>query len=897
MDIARLLNLQSMASNHVDADPLFQAEDAQSRPDTAIPDTLPWENLFQADPGECEALPPIPSQCSILPTQPNSVASSSQSRYLKPFAGKGLHTLSVVEEPVDEAGDAQATSAPANEDYGHARPALVDMEVSAEKWQELSNTVNSHEHRLERLENASISVIGHDDCYEKVDSIDCRVVDLTERLEEVEKIVKDNSSTTTASVVSVETDATVLGPNRGAIYTRLQSLEAQVSKLQSSLPTYNNPWRLEVIFLPYPLKGVWIEGREWPNQRSSTGTNGDEWTQMPNTMSRATPDPHEWHGQFADSNWMFPKAFVAGKTIDKRLRSRGLVQTIEVRGSDARSVNIAIEKAFGDIFRISIGNSGQCYRSDVSVFLGLQHAWVPLRKLHKDSRLRFLARSEMTTPSLWDYNFLCASVVMKASGTPRLYITQPEAYLQDHPQGLAALESGWTWNKVRQLDRVWPDSQSSVDAFVPEGDAREECWAEDSHLDAPPSANSSALSLRHHRQRRVSTRGPSVTPSEQFYTGVQSLIPSNSALFGRAQSPLTQREHYGSRPHNVRTSSLPHAVGGIPSPSQSRRRFSAHISTATPYERRSSPLITRPSPRMQAQNYIASPITTGPSASVYKRRFASREPSLQPRSNTPRCSRTSMSRSPSLAPEGFHGFPNNRERHTTPFYATPFSEPSRYTQRGSSRPPAPPRPSDGYDPDDEEMTDDFGYDQSSSSDGQYDNEMGSDSSGSTSHPHQNDSQEIAVYQDNVDELDDVDTDPGFDLPSWSRFEPPLQESQPQNVLPQDIPWPGFEDEDHMSDGENVDPESGSGSQSQEIIIHEDEDVDLLDRQDDDGDVSGPDSQAPSEYSSKPGAWPAALASVSASVSAAGRVGVPVTQQESQAVQIYEDESGPETRWA
>ncbi len=175
---------------------------------------------------------------------------------------------------------------------------------------------------------------------------------------------------------------------------------------------------------------------------------------MPNTVSRATPDPHtprfgEWVGQNRESHWLLPRAFPAGRIIDQRLRSRGFVKTITVRGSDARSIQLAINNAFGDILRVSAVSSARSSyaiaNSPLADFLGLRQAWVPLRKLHKDSRLRFLAPAEMATPTLWDYAFLVSSVVMKATGVHRLYVTQPEAYLQDHPVGHQANETGWTW--------------------------------------------------------------------------------------------------------------------------------------------------------------------------------------------------------------------------------------------------------------------------------------------------------------------------------------------------------------------------------------------------------------------------------------------------------------------
>jgi hypothetical protein len=940
-------NFQSMASHQVDPETALQIDDVRSGGESALPDTLnSWGNLLQSQPGDHDGLPPIPSQCLMPPTHAPSVisvASSSQTRYLRPFAGKGLRTLHGDRAPLGEAVDAETAPGSGPDDSTPARTAEPDHRdsapssvhsqdrssggVSGEAWQKLSNTVDSHEQRLDKLENPSFSVAGHDDCHDKHENVDVRVTELESRVEEVEKMLNDSGSVAssrrtirqdgspeaTASVASTATDATVLGPNRVEIFSQLQSLQAQVSQLQAaSLPSYTKPWELEVVFLPFPLKGVWMEAREFPSQRRSTGTNGDEWTQMPNTLSRATPDPsspkfQEWAGQSADSNWLLPRAFAVGRVIDQRLKSRGLIKTVLVRGPDARSIHLAIYNAFGDVFRISSnGGSRHGHGSNVPLteFLGLRQPWVPLRKLHKDSRLRFLAPAEMATPALWDFTFLVSNVVMKATGTHRLYVTQPEAYLQDHPLGYHAFESGWTWQKLRELSRVFPDSQSSVSELAfPEADALEECWAWNDRLDEAPSATSSTLSLRQH-QRRMS-RGLSVTPSQQFFTGNQSPVLSSSPILPAGQSFLAQRERHGSRPLHVRTNSVPPVAGAMPSPSQSRRRVSAHTSTASPYERRSSPFLIRASPRPPGYHSAATPAMSAAANPIFKRRLGTRSPSLAPR-NTPRWSRTSMSRSPSLAPGGPLGFQDDRERRTTPFfYATPHSDalPDYIYQQGGNRPQAAIRPSDGYDPDDEEMEDDFGDDQGSSTD-PYDSEMTNDINDSAKkRSRHNDSfglglgsddgdLDIDIYDENdEDELDGVDTDGGYDPAAWNGFgqgQGPLQDSQ-EGRRPEDEPWPGIEDA--MSDGENVDPsQSQSQPQSQDIMIHEDEDVDIVDRDDEGSEAS----QAPSEYSSKPNAWNQA---VPVPLGSGRSNGHDRESHASQGFQIHEDGSGLETQWA
>ena len=906
LDFNRLDFQTSLSAPRMEAATPCQVEDARPGQDSPLPDTYnSWGDMIRTQAGHSNGLPPFPAQCLMSSQPPPSTASSSQARYLMPFAGKGLQTLSgarahkpdalrLEQEDVDarvETIQEPPVTAPDSGSRGGSTPKATHSQthsaLSPESgtFQKLADRVETHEQRLDRIERASFSVAGHDDCHDRHEHVDLRVTELESRVEEVEKILNDNGSIAgskrtarldgaaddaTASVVSVSTNATARASNRAEVYTQLQALQAQVEQLQAAaLPSYTKPWDLEVVFLPFPLKGIWMSAREFPSQRRSIGSNVDEWTQMPNTISRSTPDPQspkfqDWPGQGPESTWLLPRAFVAGRIIDQRLNSRGLIKTVSVRGPDARSVQLAIHEAFEDVLRISSNTSSRLgHPSDYPVgeFLGLRQSWVPLRKLHKDSRLRFLTPAEMATPALWNFTFLFSSVVMKATGVQRLYITQPEAYLQDHPLGHHAFEAGWTWQKLRQLSRVYPDSQSSAD--VPEADALEACWAWDDRLDEPPSVSASTVSLRQSHLQRVSRRSSTEPSSQQFYTGVQSPILSNPSGFVRAQSPLVQRERKGSWPPHLRTGSVPPVSPALLSPAQSRRRVSSHAVSATPYERRSSPFVParsspRPSPRLGAS--VSAPISTG---AVPKRRFRTRSPSLAPR-NTPRWSRTSMSRSPSLAPGGLYGYHEDQvrgQRHTTPFYyATPHSEAVPeygYHRAGSRGPPAAMlRTTNGYDPDDddEEMDDDpyddDGDEEDMSTD-PYDSEMTNDDGHGVHGGHGSgqgkrnkqgrksnngsfgfgttDGEEadfdIDVYQDEEeeDELDGVETDAGGNnIPAntnhhhnnaggaWSGFGRQIvsssQPSQQQHLLqhpqqplrPEDIPWAGIEDAEEDS---------------------------------------------------------------------------------------------------
>ena len=64
---------------------------------------------------------------------------------------------------------------------------------------------------------------------------------------------------------------------------------------------------------------------------------------------------------------------------------------------------------------------------------------MPLRKVRKSARLRFMSPAEMVTSATWTADLLDSSVFMKVNdGQRRLYITTPHAYLQKS-------DGGWTW--------------------------------------------------------------------------------------------------------------------------------------------------------------------------------------------------------------------------------------------------------------------------------------------------------------------------------------------------------------------------------------------------------------------------------------------------------------------
>lgn len=835
----------------------------------SMPDTLSWKNVVSTQGGHA-TLPPFPSQCLLPESQSASTTVSSQMRYLQPFGGKGLNTLSSVPQkdrdsarvtprtgagadPIttkggqisDDAiavGSGEQTPAPGpSRAMGPPPPASV-LSVGHgidDTLENLTGTVNSHERRLERIETGSIYETAHEDCSEKHDMADLRVTELEGRMDEVEKRLNDDGASVassrhttqrdddaTISVVSGTFHAPALAADRAALHSQLEALQARVNQLEaSSLPSCSSPWELEVVFLPFPLKGIWQEAQDFKTPRLSGGR--DEWTQLPNTNSRATPDPQtlaacdEWVGQ--DSGWLLPRACVPGRMIDQRLRSRGLVKTVSVRGGDARSVQVAVGNAFESILRLipSPASPRSPYVSDgrVDRFLGLQQSWVPLRKVHKDSRLRFLSPAELLTPVIWNSTFLMDSVIMKATGIHRLYITQPDAYLQDsHLLSQHGAEPGWTWQRLRELPRVYPESQgSSPGSEVPEADALEEHWSYNGRLDEPSAPRQPSVSPYQSHEKAVAISRTSDGSTQRFYTGPSNPMSSMlSPVHARGQSPLFQRERKGSHPLSIRAGSVPPINSPVmPSPRSSSRRISSYAllpSLAGPsYQRHSSPITTgRPSPRLSMINPTPVSIITK------HRRRTTRSPSLRLH-NTPRYSHRSFSRSPSVTPFFQHIIPEEPirgDRRVTPFaYATPHSNvppdypPPRIHSRSHSRSIQ----QVFVDEEDEEMH--FDEDHGSSTDD--DDE---------------DDPDIDVYEDERDMLDDLESDSDHHPSGQAR---PLQDQQQQQPLsrqqqqqqpppqppppqqpqgPEDEVWPGIEDND-MSDGENVDPRDDADNRS------------------------------------------------------------------------------------
>ncbi|KAM3076376.1 hypothetical protein ACMFMG_007196 [Clarireedia jacksonii] len=363
---------------------------------------------------------------------------------------------------------------------------------------------HNHADRISALENASFSNSGYEEVQECQETLGTRIYELEERVEEIEKAndAADDSTVCGNRHLNESIDShasrtsTVDLPN---LTTRVESLEAQIFEIQTTLPP--------VLYSSFGdgcgIFAIWYANEgHLVNKVNSCAS--EDWTQTQHsaTIAALSRQDHSvsWEETVFqagdnDASWLLPRACSAQGKIDQRLRSRGLVKKIQIRGPDARDVQLAMMAAFGDLPGILAEDPFAEHRHSklkvpqaLTDFLGLRATWIPLRKLHKDSCLKFLNTSEMVTPALWTVPFISSGVAMRAKYIRRLYVTQADSYIQ-HLGGTRT--TNWTWQKLRQLPRVYEDGMTN---HTPEGDAKELCWEWDERLDPPPSPQASFAS-------------------------------------------------------------------------------------------------------------------------------------------------------------------------------------------------------------------------------------------------------------------------------------------------------------------------------------------------------------------------------------------------------------------
>ncbi|KFY28978.1 hypothetical protein V493_02616 [Pseudogymnoascus sp. VKM F-4281 (FW-2241)] len=546
-----------------------------------------------------------------LMTMETEKSCASQSNLAQKPSSQGMDLLASVNE-----NDGQVTSVVAQSEkdvtpnFHQILPYVSDIHKHYAVKPTLKDTLQNHEDRLDHLENATHSCAaptdaGNCDCdcdllSHKHEKIECRMDRVekalsTKKFQEHGFIGRGNGSVTSDnSTVMTSTGHTEM---YSRIDSRIEALEFRLGDLDNSRPpSATNPWEFEVIFLPYGLD----MNRVWSRTGNSTQRNA--WS------TQDTSSPHILTGALSqrffskaatESSWehileksqptstvFSARACGIETVIDKRLRSRGLVRTIQVKGPDAQHVQFAMFEAFEDILQTmssGVSSSWKIPKPLRRYREALGTSWIPLRKLHKESQLRFLETSEMLTPTLWTASFL-AEVSMQQSNIRRLYVTNKEGYVQNGSEG-------WTWQKIRHLSRCDETSSSAASSdngfhdrrsFKPsEVQIHEPHWHWDERLDGPvvhQTVTTQQLSLAvipAPESDQGQTSPTSSTSSSEYSPPLRSRTPASEAL-GQPISPLTERNL--SRPFHGRTTSMPTTVpiNFRPSPgSQVKRRITS----------------------------------------------------------------------------------------------------------------------------------------------------------------------------------------------------------------------------------------------------------------------------------------------------------------------------------
>ncbi|KAF2495609.1 hypothetical protein BU16DRAFT_461953 [Lophium mytilinum] len=425
--------------------------------------------------------------------------------------------------------------------------------------------------RIDGFEVNSFAHVNPDDVNQQFQLVDDRLLHLESRMEDHDKlhaiIDADQSSrdqfasglrglngseslqshqSFQSSVAQSMTSASLAAAtiDRKGIEVKLEAIEDRLGTLEAAaLPTSVTPWNIEVVLLPWgkDLRGIWYSPDDAMHQSSARTQDTEEWTQARSvrSMSKSSLPLNEvnsgWSSQaisqWADDtdDWLYPKACGRNNLAYQRLQSRGFVRNVSITSANAGDIQNLIGKAFGTLLEHigSADDAEDVQHSDggersVSTHSGLKASFIPLRKVFKSSRLRFLSSAEMSTPALWTAQFLVSGITMRLSkAARRLYVTQRGAYLQESNNP----EACWTWQRLRELPRIRPDSRSSQKegsinsstSHVAEADAKESYWSFNVMLDQPATATSS-FSSTHTGQLSLRQADDYQWPTEESIT-------------------------------------------------------------------------------------------------------------------------------------------------------------------------------------------------------------------------------------------------------------------------------------------------------------------------------------------------------------------------------------------
>jgi hypothetical protein len=391
----------------------------------------------------------------------------------------------------------------------------------------IHESINSLTRRMDSLENVSFNHIPPEQLQDQFENFDGRLIELDNRVDDHDRMIaafdpdeeghvrriraanENTSFASNQSLASATSSALISAAiDRVDFQSRLNAVEERIDDLEKvQLPSLTLPWEIEVVLLPWgrELKGMWYPPAEL--LKPGMTQDSEPWTQARSTQSVSRNSLslgvgesgwseqaiHNWADNAED--WLTPKACGTNGVVYHRLRSRGLVKKVTLSGPGARDTRDSICNTFGALLETISANRKQANVNDSAEenveedsFLGLNSPFIPLRKVHRSSRLRYLTPDELVTPALWTAEFLASGVLMRApGGQKRLFITTRDAYLQPSSESL----SSWTWQRLRLLARFQVPEEQDPAEGVPEADALEPCWAYHPALDVPLSVHSS----------------------------------------------------------------------------------------------------------------------------------------------------------------------------------------------------------------------------------------------------------------------------------------------------------------------------------------------------------------------------------------------------------------------
>lgn len=436
---------------------------------------------------------------------------------------------------------------------------------------DVENMLQSYGRRLDVLETLSFSHVPVEEVQDKFEHFDDRLLDVeqwrSERDQEREQEALDqasdsaresgskrrrllpdqlsfSSSASFDSAAAMHTEAAVLATvaTNLELEPRFEALENRMMDLENAaMPSFARPWEVQVVLLPWgsELRGIWFTSSDatQQSQRSNLQSSA-EWTgprtapkvsfQSSASTAWTTESIEAWAEDAQD--WLSPKACGPAGDVFQRLASRGLVRDLTFTNSSSKHIWDSINTAF----RRVLAEKPPADSDLLDQYQGLHSRFLPLRKVRKSTRLRFLNPAEMVTSASWTADLLESSAMMKVNdGQRRLYITTPHAYLQNGVDK-------WTWKALKDLPAR--GEQGEVQSrTIGRNVAIEACWSYNDKLDYIPSLHSSFGSRASHKS--------------QVDSSVQNQVPDQPMSPLSDARPLRQRTISSSLP-NYETAAL-----------------------------------------------------------------------------------------------------------------------------------------------------------------------------------------------------------------------------------------------------------------------------------------------------------------------------------------------------